>query len=205
MVFILASSSASRLKLLERVGCIPDRIIAPDIDETPLSGELPPEIALRLAQLKAEKVYRDVINESQVRTAAASFIVLAADTVCAVGRLSLPKATTEEEAKFCVNKLSGRRHKIHTGICVIGKKRDGAIQTVTRITTTTLALKRLSPAEKEWYISSGEWQNTAGGYSVEGRMACFIRSITGTEISNICGLPLSTVYPILRHFDLLNI
>lgn len=197
MVFVLASSSPSRIALIRRLGLAPDLTIAPDIDETPLKGELPAAIAVRLAQAKTNKVYEQIVGDHP------NAIVLGADTVCAVGRLSLPKALTEEDVRFCLARLSGRRHKIHTGICVQGLNPQGQLQTITRMATTTVVLRRITPQEAEDYIRSREWLGSAGGYSIEGRMACFIKNAMGAGNTNVCGLPFYETYNLLRHFRLL--
>ena len=84
-----------------------------DIDETPLSGEPPRQLALRLAQAKAEAVSAALAAENDL-----SMTVLAADTVVSVGRRILPKAETEMQARACLALLSGRGHRVRTGFCV---------------------------------------------------------------------------------------
>ena len=97
---ILASASPRRLDLLRQIGVEPDAVIPADIDETPLKGELPHRLALRLAEEKAHAVADTHTDD----------FVLAADTVVGAGRRILPKAETKEEATFCLDLLSGRRH-----------------------------------------------------------------------------------------------
>ena len=104
---ILASSSESRISMLAKIGYKPDIIEHPEIDESPLKKELPKDMAFRLAIAKASKIHDKYPND----------LVIAADTVCAVGRLALPKALTEDDVRFCLEKLSGKRHKTYTGIC----------------------------------------------------------------------------------------
>ncbi|MFZ2029916.1 MAG: Maf family protein, partial [Vitreimonas sp.] len=103
---VLASASPRRLALLAQIGVTPDEVIAADVDETPLKGETPRLLALRLARAKAEAV----------KTPGA--IVLAADTVVAVGRRLLPKAETEQQARDCLALLSARSHRVYTGVAV---------------------------------------------------------------------------------------
>src|SRR5687767_762517 len=100
---ILASASPRRLALLAQIGVTPDEVIAADVDETPLKKETPRALALRLARAKAEAVKADGR-------------VLAADTVVAVGRRVLLKAETEAEARNCLALLSGRGHRVYTGV-----------------------------------------------------------------------------------------
>ena len=168
---ILASASPRRLALLAQIGVTPDEVIAADIDETPLKKETPRALALRLARTKAEAV------QSEAR-------VLAADTVVAVGRRVLPKAETEAEARDCLALLSGRGHRVYTGIAL---KSANGIRT--RLVETRVTFKVLSPADIEAYIASGEWKGKAGGYAVQGRASRYITGIVGSY-SNVVGLPL---------------
>ena len=170
---VLASASPRRLALLAQIGIVPDQVIAADIDEAPLKGETPRLLALRLARAKAEA--------AKVKGA----IVLAADTVVAVGRRILPKAETEAEARQCLALLSGRAHRVYTAIAL--KTPAGEIRD--RLVETRVAFKRLSPAEIEAYIASGEWKGKAGGYAAQGLAGRFIIKIVGSY-SSIIGLPI---------------
>jgi septum formation protein len=168
---ILASASPRRLALLAQIGITPDEVIAADIDETPLKEETPRALALRLARAKAEAVKADGR-------------VLAADTVVAVGRRVLPKAETEGEARDCLALLSGRGHRVYTGVALTTAK--GVRE---RLVETRVTFKVLSPAETDAYIASGEWKGKAGGYAAQGLAGRYITSIVGSY-SNIVGLPL---------------
>lgn len=108
---ILASASPRRLDLLAQIGLSPAQVVPTEIDETPLKGELPRDLAQRLAVAKAEAALSS--KES------AGAFVLAADTVVACGRRILPKAETEAEARACLALLSGRRHHVYGGICLM--------------------------------------------------------------------------------------
>lgn len=169
---VLASASPRRLQLLAQIGVTPDQVISTDIDETPLKGETPRLLALRLARGKAEAARVD------------DAIVLAADTVVAVGRRILPKAETEAEARDCLALLSGRTHRVYTGVAV--KSASGLRD---RLVETRVTFKRLSELEIETYIASGEWKGKAGGYGVQGLAARYITNIIGSY-SSIVGLPL---------------
>ncbi len=171
---VLASSSPRRRDLLARIGAAPARIASPDIDETPLPGELPRAYALRLAQAKAAAVPR-----------AADEIVLAGDTTVALGRRILPPADTEVVQRKLLNLLSGRRHQCISAICLT----DGQGQSRTRIVETVVAFKRLSSAEVDAYIASGEGLGKAGGYAIQGRAEALIRFVSGSH-SGVIGLPL---------------
>jgi len=171
---VLASSSPRRRDLLARIGATPARIASPDIDETPLAGERPRAYALRLAQAKAAAVPRD-----------ADEIVLAGDTTVALGHRILPPADSEVVQRQLLDLLSGRRHQCISAICVID--RNGQIRT--RTVETIVAFKRLSDAEIDSYIASGEGLGKAGGYAIQGRAEALIRFVSGSH-SGVIGLPL---------------
>jgi len=172
---ILASASPRRQQLLEQIGLSPDEIRPAEIVETPLKGELPRQLVERLARQKAETVAGGHGNA----------YVLGADTVVACGRRIMPKAETPAEARRFLRLLSGRRHRVYGGICVVPPGHGGVQRTV----VTGVQFKRLSEAEIDAYIVSGEWEGKAGAYAVQGRAAVFVKSINGSY-SNVVGLPL---------------
>lgn len=172
---ILASQSPRRLSLLAQIGVTPDAVSPADINEDPIDGEVPRDHALRLAQEKAAKVAGD--NPDNV--------VLAADTVVGVGRRILPKAETVEQAKYSLELLSGRGHRVFTGVAVI--KADGDM--LSRVVETRLTMKRLAPPELKSYLESEEWKGKAGGYGIQGMAEAYISKIIGSY-SNVVGLPL---------------
>ena len=172
---VLASASPRRLDLLRQVGLMPDCIDPADIDETPRRDELPPAHAMRLAQEKAQAV---------IPRHPGAYI-LAADTVVACGRRILPKTEDEASARSCLELLSGRRHRVHGAIALIGP--DGRL--VMRRVESQVSFKRLSEAEIGAYLRTGEWQGKAGGYAIQGRAAALIRWVSGSY-SNVVGLPL---------------
>jgi len=172
---ILASASPRRLSLLAQIGVTPDAVSPADINEDPIDCEMPRDHALRLAQEKAAKVAGDNPDN----------IILAADTVVGVGRRILPKAETLDQAKYCLELLSGRGHRVFTGVAVI--KADGDM--ISRVVETRLTMKRLSSAELKSYLESGEWNGKAGGYGIQGTAEAYISKIIGSY-SNVVGLPL---------------
>lgn len=169
---VLASASPRRLALLAQIGVTPDAVIAADIDETPRAKETPRLLALRLAREKALAVD------------AGDALVLGADTVVAVGRRLLPKTETEAEARACLELLSGRGHRVLTGVAL---KTPAGVRT--RLGEARVSFKVLSAAEIDAYIASDEWRGKAGGYAIQGRAARFIANIVGSY-SAIVGLPL---------------
>lgn len=172
---VLASASPRRCELLAQLGLIPDVVDPPDVDETPRRDELPSQYARRLARDKAAAVV--------LRHAGA--FVLAADTVVACGRRILPKADTRATVETCLALLSGRRHRVIGGVCVVAPDGRQAV----RVITSQVSFKRLSSDEIAAYVESGEWEGKAGGYAIQGRAAALVPWIAGSY-SNIVGLPL---------------
>ena len=171
---VLASASPRRLDLLSQIGVRPDLVAAADLDETPLPNETPRLLAIRLAKAKADAV----------ATIHSDAFVLAADTVVAVGRRILPKAESGDEVRQCLTLLSGRAHKVLTGVCVVGP--DGRV--AARLSETRLHMKRLTDQEIETYVSCGEGLGKAGGYGIQGRAGAFIMALEGSY-TGVVGLP----------------
>jgi len=183
MRLILASASPRRLDLLARIGVTPDAVIPADVDEGVPAGELPRDHALRLAREKAEAV-----SAKEPKA-----LVLAADTVVAVGRRILPKVEDEATLRDCMRLLSGRRHRVLTGVALAI---PGA-GTRERLVETMIAMKRLSDEEIEYYAHHGEWRGKAGGYALQGYGEVYVRHIAGSY-SNVVGLPLAETRVLLK-------
>mgnify|MGYP000971027288 CR=1 FL=1 len=184
---VLASASPRRLDLLRQIGLIPGAVDPADVDESPRKGELPAPHAARLAEEKA----------CAVVSRHPGLFVLAADTVVACGRRILPKAEDERTARRCLDLLSGRRHRVHGGLCLVTP--EGRAHT--RLVTTSVTFKRLDHAEVEAYIASGEWHGKAGGYAIQGLAALYVRQVLGSY-SNVVGLPLFETGGLLRGLGL---
>lgn len=180
---ILASASPRRRDLLAQIGVVPASVDPADCDETPLPNELPQSHARRLAYEKARLV--------AARHDGA--FVLAADTVVALGRRILPKAENAKDVAFCLKLLSGRRHKVLGGVCLLGP--GGAFHQ--RLVVTTVAFKRLDQTEIDAYAASGEGVGKAGGYAVQGLAAAYVSFLSGSY-SNVVGLALHETYALLK-------
>lgn len=180
---VLASASPRRLDLLRQIGITPDAVAGADIDETRLKSETPRLLASRLAAAKAEAGARG----------APDAFVLAADTVVTVGRRVLPKVETEAEGRDCLSLLSGRAHRVLTGVCV--RAPDG--RQASRLVESRLHFKRLSAAEIDAYVASGEGVGKAGGYGVQGLAGAFVMSLHGSYPA-VVGLPLYETLALLR-------
>lgn len=172
---VLASASPRRLELLAQLGITPDEVLPADLDETPLKDETPRLLAVRLATEKGRAV-------GALRPDA---YVLAADTVVAVGRRLLGKAEDEAEARRFLQLLSGRAHRVLTGVAVVA---PGG-RTASRLSETRLQFKRLTDAEIDAYVLSGDWRGKAGGYGIQGRAGAFVRALNGSY-TGVVGLPL---------------
>jgi septum formation protein len=178
---VLASGSPRRLALLNQAGIEPDSLEPAEIDETPERGELPRTLALRLAREKALKIQERVRLQDAIKDS----YILAADTVVALGRRILPKPELLEEASSCLRLLSGRTHKVYSGVCVVTPN-----DTVkTKLVETRVRFKRLSEQEIDSYLASGEWRNKAGGYAIQGLAGSFVVKLIGSY-TNVVGLPL---------------
>ena len=178
---VLASASPRRLDLLRQVGLEPDRVTPADVDESPLKGETPRQLALRLAAAKAEAAGEP------------GAYVIGADTVVALGRRVFGKPEDETEARRMLGRLSGRAHRVLTGVAV--RAPDGRL--ASRLSETRLRWKRLTPAEVDALIESAEWRGVAGGYRIQGRAAGFTLELQGSY-SGVVGLPLYETLALLE-------
>ncbi len=178
---ILASASPRRLELLQQVGLDPDALIPADLDETPNKGELPRVLAVRLADEKAQAAAK----VAKTRQELAGFYLLAADTVVAVGRRILPRCEVVDEAAQCLRLLSGRAHRVYSGLTLITP--NGAFRR--RLVETRVRFKRLSRDEIDAYLAAGEWRGKAGGYAIQGLAGGFVVKLVGSY-SSVVGLPL---------------
>jgi len=209
---ILASASLRRLDLLAQVGVVPNQVIPADIDETPGKGELPRALVERLSRGKAGAVlnslsprgegrgegdknaHTDVISPSPKPSPRGErAFILAADTVVACGRRILGKPENEAEERKFLELLSGRRHRVIGGIALACP--DGRM--LCRTVETTVQFKKLTDAEIDAYIASGEWRGKAGGYAIQGRAEGFVKFIRGAY-SNVVGLSLYDTIQMLK-------
>ncbi|MCI0735925.1 MAG: Maf-like protein [Beijerinckiaceae bacterium] len=185
---VLASASPRRLELLQQIGIEPDALLPVDLDETPRKNELPRTLAMRLA---GEKTRAAATIASRSPELSDSYVI-GADTVVSVGRRILPKCEIVAEAAQSLRLLSGRAHRVHTAVCLItpkGRARHKLVE-------TRLRLKRLSTAEIEAYLGTGEWRGKAGGYALQGLAGAFAQKIIGSY-SAVVGLPLSETMSLL--------
>lgn len=169
---ILGSGSPRRAELLGQLGLRADAVRPPDVDETPLKGELPLNYCRRIAGAKADAM--DVATDE---------VVLCADTTVALGRRIMGKPRNEAEAAAFLRALEGRRHKVITSVVV-----RTAAGRWARDVVTAVKMKRLSDQELAAYLASGDWQGKAGGYAIQGPAGAFVSWIEGSYTS-VVGLP----------------
>lgn len=180
---VLASASPRRLELLGRIGVVPAIVDPADIDESVHKGERPDPHVARLAAEKA----------AFVATRHPGRVVLAADVIVAVGRRILPKAEDEATARDCLELMSGRRHRVLTAVTVVDA--EGVARH--RLSISTVRVDRLTPADIDSYIASGEWNGKAGGYAIQGRFEAYVLWLQGS-FSGIMGLPLADARAMLK-------
>ncbi|MBW8733436.1 MAG: septum formation protein Maf [Asticcacaulis sp.] len=171
---ILASASPRRRDLLAQIGIVPDAIAAADLDESPKPKETPRRLAQRLAVEKARAVA--ALHDGAY--------VLAADTVVCVGLRVLDKALNEDDVRACLALMSGRGHRVHTGIAVIAP--GGRLSS--RVVETRLTFKSLTESDIAGYVACGEGIGKAGGYALQGRAGAFVTNLVGSYTS-VIGLP----------------
>lgn len=180
---VLASASPRRSELLTSAGFRFSVEVA-DVDESPLAGENPEAYVLRVARDKA-RVVADRCRDF-------GSIVLAADTTVAVDGEILAKPENELDAIRMLQLLAGRVHDVFTGVVVLGRDRQ-----LDEVVPTRVRLLPITIDEIQWYVKSGEPMGKAGAYGIQGRAARFVDWIEGSW-SNVVGLPVATVYRLLR-------
>lgn len=181
--FVLASASPRRRELLLQIGINPDFVDPADIPEDAKAQEIPRILAGRLATEKA----------AFIAPRHRGNFILAADTVVAVGRRALGKAETPAEAIQYLKMLSGRKHRVYTGISLITPDDRQISKTV----TSHVTFKHLDTFDIKSYLQSEEWQGKAGAYAIQGLGSLFVQQIQGSY-SNVVGLPLFEVSALLN-------
>ena len=184
---ILASASPRRRQWLEAME-IPFEIWAPEVDETPLPGEEPAVMVERLARAKAEIVSQ--VNPGRW--------VIAADTTVAVDHHVLGKPVDVEDAARMLGLIQGRRHEVHTGLCL---RRDQEIHSL--VDTAEVYLRPVSEARARWYATTGEPMDKAGGYAAQGIAALFIERIEGS-FATVMGFPVERFSELAGRLGLLQ-
>ncbi|MGA2612955.1 MAG: Maf family protein [Spirochaetia bacterium] len=182
---ILASGSPRRKELLVKAK-MPVKVIPPDLVEDYSSFESSGDLVSRVARSKVEAVVELFKTESPRW-------VLGVDTIVEVDGKVLGKPAGPEEARAMLGLLSGKTHKVYSGVAVLI---DKAKPIDLEVVSTDVQFKTLTPAELAWYVECGEWSGAAGAYRIQERGAFFVEWIRGSY-SNVVGLPLEAFYGIL--------
>jgi septum formation protein len=180
----LASRSPRRGELLSQIGVLHE-VVPAEVDETPNPGEAPAEYVIRLAMAKAQ-AGRDGLGDHPLLP------VLAADTAVVVENEILGKPQDREEALTMLARLSGRSHKVLTGVALAGDEIES------RLSVSTVTFRTVTPSDAATYWRSGEPADKAGGYAIQGLGAIFISRLEGSY-SGVMGLPLFETAELLRN------
>ena len=192
MRWILASASPRRRELLRQIE-LPFEVSPSEADEN-RERETPELLVEELSRRKCAEVGNRIGGEC---------LVLGADTVVALGDQVLGKPGTEERAAEMLRMLSGKAHKVCTGV-TLGEFREGKLQRQTTFSEVTeVFLYPLSEGEIREYIASGEPMDKAGAYGIQGRFAKFVKKIYG-DYNNVVGLPAARVYQEIKKLGLLE-
>ena len=179
---ILASGSPRRRELLKELG-LDFEIYKPDVDETILKNELPEDLCLRLSRLKAQTGAKKFTNS----------IIIAADTIVVIDGKILGKPHNRQDAFRMLKILQGREHEVITGVSVALNEKI-----ISHAEHTKVKFTNLNDDEIREYVSTGECDDKAGAYAIQGRGAALIEGING-DYFNVVGLPLCSLSKILKN------
>ena len=182
---VLASTSPRRRVLLEQVG-IAFNVVAPTYVERDLLAASPEELVERHAVGKAESVHRLMPDRVVIGVDTAVVLDGKDDSTVVHG-----KPPTFDAARGMLTALSGRSHRVLSGLCVLGPS-----YRTTAVESTTVTFRRVDEQQLTWYLDTGEWEGLAGGYAIQGRAAAFVTSIDG-DYFNVVGLPVAALTRIL--------
>ncbi len=189
---VLASSSPRRAALLARLGLAPE-VRPVDVDESPSPGEIPVTLARRLAAAKADAGVRlGGRHDDPSDDPSDVEVVLAADTVVVLGGRALGKPRDRDEAAAMLHALAGRTHEVVTGVAVHRGDQRLATHVQTRV-----HVRALTGTEIAWYVGTGEADDKAGAYGLQGAGAVLVDRIEGSD-TNVIGLPLAQTVQLLR-------
>ena len=180
----LASSSPQRYRLLKAIG-IECTVIRPNIDETPLTSETPGDYVIRLAVQKSNKAAQLLIDE------VSNDVIVAADTCVAIDQQKLGKPTSGANASDMLKLLSGQVHQVYSAVAVLCNRITRCVATVTDV-----EFRSLSERDIEAYLASGESNNRAGAYAIQGNAGAFVKRLTGS-VSGVIGMPVKETAELL--------
>lgn len=185
----LASQSPRRGQLLEQIAIAFERLSVA-VDETPAPGEPPLDYVQRLAIAKADAGWQQLVTQRK-----APLPVLGADTIVVLAGQILTKPGDRAEGLAMLESLSGRSHRVITGLCLrLGERQ------LTAVNSSEVRFRAISPREISAYWDSGEPRDKAGGYGIQGLAATFVEHISGSY-SSIVGLPLLETQQLLEQIE----
>ncbi len=194
MRYILASGSPRRKELLSKI--IPEFEIIPAVSEEVMTKELPSEIVEELSFQKAEETFNKTFTNEED-----TLVVIGADTVVSYNHKILGKPSDRSDAYKMVEMLSGKAHSVYTGVSVFWNEK-GLLKSFTFSDCTDVDVASMSADEINWYVGSGECDDKAGAYGIQGLFARFITGIKG-DYYNVMGLPVARLYKELKEHGLL--
>ncbi len=194
MRYILASGSPRRKELLSKI--IPEFEIIPAVSEEVMTKEIPSEIVEELSFQKAEEIFNKTFTNEED-----TLVVIGADTVVSYNHKILGKPSDRSDAYKMVEMLSGKAHSVYTGVSVFWNEK-GLLKSFTFSECTDVDVASMSADEINWYVGSGECDDKAGAYGIQGLFARFITGIKG-DYYNVMGLPVARLYKELKEHGLL--
>lgn len=193
MNIILASGSPRRREILGNLG-IEFRIVTSEKEEK-INSSIPEEVVRELAEMKASDVYERIEKEEK-----GDFLIIGADTVVAAEGKILGKPGTKENAYRMIKLLSGKKHFVHTGVCLTGRKDGKTFKTVFS-EETAVFVSEMTEEEIEAYVNTGEPFDKAGGYAIQGLFAPYVERLEG-DYYNVVGFPLSRTVRELKKYKI---
>ncbi len=185
---VLASASPRRKELLEQIGI--DYICHPARGEERITCTNPEDVVKELAFQKASEVAQQYPNS----------IILGADTIVSCDGQILGKPVSREDARTMITRLQGRTHEVYTGVCLMKMRHGNIVSSLVFAEETKVEMYAMSQEEIDCYIQSGEGDDKAGAYGIQGKCAAFIKGIKG-DYYNVVGLPVSRVYQNLKELE----
>ena len=189
MRLVLASASPRRAELLAAAGFTFD-VRATDVDERVVAGENPQDYVQRLAIWKSAAAL-EMLNCDETAAVGGGVLIIGADTAVIVDDEILGKPVHDEDAARMLRRLSGRSHRVLTGVSVRTAERQVAV-----VEETLVFFRQLAEAEVGWYLASGEGRDKAGAYAIQGLASRFIPRIEGSY-SNVVGLPVARLFGLI--------
>ena len=194
MRYILASGSPRRKELLSKV--IPEFEIIPAVGDEVTSASEPEEVVKELSFQKASEIFHKILTEGK-----GDFVVIGADTIVSYNRRVLGKPLDHTDAVNMLSELKGKDHSVYTGVTVFGHISDEDMN-FTFAEKTLVKVSKLTDEEIRQYVDSGECDDKAGAYAIQGEFSKFIEGIEG-DYFNVVGLPISRLYRELKNHKLI--